>query len=43
MFDEVSGFVSYMEDLGKSDPAKLKEHRDQLQGLRDRLSSMLKE
>ena len=43
MFDEVSGMVSYMEDLVKSDPSKLKEHREQLQALADRLSSMLKE
>jgi len=43
MFDEVSGMVSYMEELVKSDPAKLKEHREQLQALSDRLSRMLKE
>ena len=43
MFDEVSGLVSYMEELVKSDPAKLKEHREQLQTLADRLSSLLKD
>ena len=43
MFDEVSGLVSYMEDLVKSDPAQLKAHRDDLQALADRLSKMLKE
>jgi len=43
MFDEVSGMVSYMEDLVKSDPSKLKEHREQLQAIADRLSRMLKE
>ena len=43
MFDEVGGMVSYMEDLVKSDPATLKEHREQLKDLSDRLSSMLKE
>jgi DNA-binding PadR family transcriptional regulator len=42
MFDEVSGMVSYMEELVKSDPATLKEHREQLQALADRLSKMLK-
>jgi DNA-binding PadR family transcriptional regulator len=41
MFDEVSGMVSYMEELVKSDPAKLKEHREQLQSLADRLSKLL--
>jgi len=43
MFDEVSGFVSYMEELVKSDPSQLKEHRDELQALAERLSSMLKD
>jgi len=43
MFDEVSGMVSYMEELVKSDPAKLKEYREQLQALADRISSMLKD
>jgi DNA-binding PadR family transcriptional regulator len=43
MFDEVGGLVSYMEELVKSDPAKLKEHREQLQALADRLSTMLRD
>jgi len=43
MFDEVSGLVSYMEELVKSDPAKLKEHREQLEALADRLSVMLRD
>jgi DNA-binding PadR family transcriptional regulator len=42
MFDEVSGFVSYMEELIKSDPEKLQEHREELRALAERLSSMLK-
>ena len=42
MFDEVSGLVSYMEDLSKADPAKLKEHRGELQALSDRISKLLK-
>ncbi|MDA4131706.1 MAG: PadR family transcriptional regulator [Thaumarchaeota archaeon] len=42
MFDEVSGMVSYMEELVKSDPTTLKEHREQLQALAERLSAMLK-
>jgi DNA-binding PadR family transcriptional regulator len=41
MFDEVSGLVSYMEDLARSDPKKLEEHRGQLKALSDRLSKML--
>jgi DNA-binding PadR family transcriptional regulator len=43
MFDEVSGFVSYMEELVTSDPEKLKEHREELQALAEKLSNLLKE
>ncbi len=42
MFDEVSGFVSYMEELVKSDPDTLKQYRDQLKTLSERLSNLLK-
>lgn len=42
MFDEVNGLVSYMEDLSKTDPAKFKEHRDDLQALSDRIAILLK-
>jgi len=41
MFDEVSGLVSYMEELVKSDPAKLKEYREELRALAERISKML--
>ena len=43
MFDEVSGFVSYMEEVVRSDPEKLKEHREELEALVERLSNMLKD
>ena len=33
MFDEVSGFVSYMEELVKSDPKELEKHRENLKAL----------
>ena len=42
MFDEVSGLVSYMEELVKSDPEKLNAHREQLKVLATRLSNLLK-
>jgi len=41
MFDEVSGYVSYVEELVKSNPEKLKEHREELQSLADRITKML--
>jgi DNA-binding PadR family transcriptional regulator len=41
MFDEVSGLVSYMEELVKSDPEKLKEYREELRALAERISKML--
>ncbi len=41
MFDEVSGFVSYIEELVKSDPEKMEEHREELKALAERLSNLL--
>jgi len=43
MFDEVSGLVSYMEELVNSDPEKLKDYREELQALADRITKMLKD
>jgi DNA-binding PadR family transcriptional regulator len=43
MFDEVSGFVSYIEELVRTDPTKMKQYRGQLKALADRLSSLLKD
>jgi DNA-binding PadR family transcriptional regulator len=43
MFDEVSGFVSYLEDLVKSDPEKLKERKEELKALAERLTKMSKD
>ncbi len=42
MFDEISGFVSYMEDLVRSNPEKLNEHREELKALAERITAMLK-
>lgn len=40
MFDEVSGFVSYLEDLAKSDPSKLSGRKDNLKSLADKLQKI---
>ncbi len=41
MFDEVSGFVSYMDDIVKSDPEKLDAYRDRLKALSEKLSKLV--
>lgn len=43
MFGEISGFVSYMEDLKRTDPAAAKAYADKLKELSERLSSLSKE
>ncbi len=43
MVEEVSGFVSYMEDLAKSDPSKMKEHQEALLSLSQRLEKISKD
>ncbi len=43
MFGEISGFVSYMEDLKKTDPAAAKAYADKLKELSERLSSLSQE
>jgi len=40
MFDEVAGFVSYLEDLMKTNPEKMKAWRAQLKSLAERLAKM---
>jgi DNA-binding PadR family transcriptional regulator len=42
MFEEVSGFVSYLEEVAKNDPDKMKERREELKTLADRLTKMTK-
>lgn len=42
MIDEVSGFVSYLEELGESDPKQAEEYREKLVKLADRLASLAK-
>jgi len=40
MMDEISGFVSYVEDLGKASPQKVKPYKDRLKEMADRLSKL---
>jgi len=40
MFDEVSGFVSYMEESMKADPQKAKAYREKLKALAEKLSNV---
>lgn len=40
MFDEVSGLVSYLEDLAKSDPKQVTGYKERLRALADRLSTL---
>jgi DNA-binding PadR family transcriptional regulator len=40
MFDEISGFVSYTEDIVRSSPEKLAPYREQLRELAARLSKV---
>ncbi len=39
---EMSGFVSYLEDVNRSDPAGIDRNRDRIRGLADRLSALIK-
>jgi DNA-binding PadR family transcriptional regulator len=41
MLDEVSGFISYMEELTRSDPSVLKDYREQLRALSDKLRAIV--
>ncbi len=41
MIDEISGYVSYLEDLGKSNRSKLEPHLEKLRSLSDRLNRLL--
>jgi DNA-binding PadR family transcriptional regulator len=40
MMTEVSGFVSYIEELNRSDPAKAAAYRDKMKELAERLSAL---
>ncbi len=42
MLNEMSGNLSYLEDLAKSNHAKLEPHMDRLRNLSDRLSELVK-
>lgn len=42
MIDEVSGFVSYLEELGTSDPKQGEAHRQKLAELAERLAAVAK-
>lgn len=43
MVNEMSGFVSYLEDLGRSDSSKLKNQREKLRAISDRLNALVRE
>lgn len=40
MFNEISGYISYIEELSKTDPAKTEQHREKLKTLAERLAAL---
>ena len=40
MLNEISGFVSYFEDLNRSDKPQLAPHKERIKGIADRLSEL---
>jgi len=40
MFDEVGGFVSYIEDVARSSPEKLSGHKEDMKALAERLAKL---
>jgi DNA-binding PadR family transcriptional regulator len=42
MVNEMSGYVSYLEDLGRSDRSKLAPYLDKLKGISERLDQIVK-
>jgi hypothetical protein len=43
MVNEMSGYVSYLEDLGRSDRTKLAPHLEKLKTISDKLDQLLKQ
>jgi hypothetical protein len=42
MLGEISGYVSYFEDLSKTDKSKIESYSDKIRTLTDRLSALIK-
>jgi len=41
MLDEIDAYVSYLEDVRKSDPSKIQPQRDRIRRIRERLTSLV--
>ncbi len=41
MLNEISGYVSYLEDLAKSDKPRISAHKDKIKNITNRLSSLI--
>jgi DNA-binding PadR family transcriptional regulator len=42
VLNEMGGYVSYLEDMGRSDPSGIDRNRDRIKGIADRLSALIK-
>jgi len=42
MLNEITGYISYFEDLTKTDRAKLESHKDKIRTIAERLTSLVK-
>ena len=42
VLNEMGGYVSYLEDVSRSEPAGIDRNRDRIKGLADRLSALIK-
>ena len=43
MLNEISGFVSYFEDLNRSDKPQLEPHKERIKGIVDRLTDIIRQ
>jgi hypothetical protein len=42
MLNEITGYISYFEDLTKTDRAKLESHKDKITTIAERLAALVK-
>ena len=42
MINEIGGYVSYFEDLGRSDKSRIDPHKDKIKSVADRLSALVR-
>jgi hypothetical protein len=42
MLNEISGYVSYFEDMSKTDKSKLESYSDKIRTISERLSALVK-